>query len=162
MSTTVKVIIGLVVVVGAFAFGRYTTPTKIKIETKTVEVIKTVTVKQTAKRKRVHKHTVVTETTRPDGTVEKRTEVVFDSDFNKDTTNHVAVDQSKKSDTKSETTRVGSRLNISLLAGAPVSWQGLGNFTYGVHVSRDIIGPFSLGAFGFSTGLVGISAGLTF
>lgn len=162
MSTKVKVIIVVASLGTAFALGRYTVPTKIKTEIKTVEVIKTITVKDTSADKKVHKETTTTESTKKDGTKETKTIVVEDSDFKKDTTIVKKDDDKKTSDDKSETTKTGSRLNISALAGAPISLSGLGNFTYGLHISRDLIGPVSVGLWGMSDSTFGLSVGLTF
>jgi len=162
MQTKYKVLIIIAVGATGVAVGRFTVPERVKIETKTVEVVKTITVKDTTKDKKVHKETTIVEVTKPDGTKETTTKVVLDSDLKKDTTTHTNVSDSKSADDKSETTKTGSRLNISVLAGAPVSLHGLGNFVYGVHVSRDLLGPISVGLFGLSDGVVGGSIGLTF
>lgn len=162
MQTKYKVLIIVIVGATGVAVGRYTVPVKIKTEIKTVEVIKTVTVQDTSADKKVHKETTTTTTTKPDGSKESKTTVVEDSDFKKDTTIVKNEDDAKFSDSKTEITKTGSRLNISALAGAPVSLHGLGNFTYGLHISRDLIGPVSVGLFGMSDGVAGISIGLTF
>lgn len=162
MSTKVKVVIVVVALAGSFAAGRYLAPQKIKIETKTVEVIKTVIQKEKAVQKDTHKETTITETTKPDGTKETKTVVVEDNKIKKDTTTVKHEDTTTNTDTKKEIVKTTSRLNISALAGVPISLQGLGSFTVGAHVSKDLIGPVSFGVWGLSSGTVGISAGLTF
>ena len=69
------------------------------------------------------------------------------------------VDKSTKTETK-EIEKSSSKLTISLLGAVNVTDPGLP--TYGIAITRPILGPITVGAFGFQNGLVGVSIGLTF
>lgn len=138
--------------IGTFALGRYTGPEKVRTETKIVEVEKKTKKSETEK----HKETEVVEITHPDGTKEKKTKIVEDA--NRKTAEK---DESKKSqDSSTEITRSGGKLYIQGLAGldrfniiAPI---------YGISISREILGPISVGGWGLSNGAFGVSLGLSF
>jgi hypothetical protein len=157
MSTKTIIIVFVVAVACAFASGRLLAP--VKVVTKVVEVEKKV--ETTATQKDEHKETTVVETQRPDGTKQTTTKIVEDASTHAKT---AETDQTNKSSV-SEVTRDSSSLSISLLAGAPLTLNGglgVGLPAYGVHVSKRILGPISVGAFGFSNGLAGVSVGLSF
>lgn len=142
-----KIIIAVVLGIIIFAFGRWSAPEKVRIETKIVEVEK----KESETKKKKHKKTVVVKN--PDGS--ETTTTIEDE----------TTERKKKSDRLSEndsieqTTKSTSRLNISALVGKdPLST----NLLYGGHVSRDLIGPVSVGVFGLSNKTAGFSLGLTF
>lgn len=154
LSTKWKVIIVIISLLGAFASGRYSVPVKIK----TTEVStdnKKVDVDST---KDKHKETTTVTVVKPDGSKETTTKIVEDDKAKTDST---VVDN--KTDNKETTvTKGSSRLNISVLGG--VGLRGLPTITpvFGAHVSKDLIGPVSIGAFGLSDGTFGASLGLTF
>lgn len=138
-----------------FALGRYTVPEKVKIETKIVEVEK----KTKSDKKEVvrHRETTTTEVTRPDGTKEKTIVVVEDTESK--STSKESDKITKKETDKKEVTRSGSPVTIAALAGVK-----LGSFTdidYGVSVSKPILGPISIGAFGFTSRRLGVQIGLS-
>lgn len=139
MSTKYKVIISIVVVLVAFAFGRYSAP----------KVPDSHTVTDTTKEvnKDTHKTTVVTKT--PDG--KEVTTIVEDTTTKSD------------SDTKKDQTITApktSLINISALAGLDT---GRGFVpTYGISASKELIGPVTVGAFGLTNGTIGLSIGVNF
>lgn len=139
MDTKYKVIISIVVVLVAFAFGRYSAP----------KVPDSHTVTDTTKEvnKDTHKTTVVTKT--PDGkevtTIVEDTTTKSDSDTKKDQT---------------VTAPKTSLINISALAGLDI---GRGFIpTYGISASKELIGPVTVGAFGLTNGTIGLSIGINF
>lgn len=151
----IGIVIAIVWTLGAYGFGRWSAPDHVKIETKIVEVEKKTTDTDTNRDK--HKKTTVVETTKPDGTKEKTTVITEDTDTERKT--HSTDDIAKTSDTVKELSRA-SKVTLSALAGMNVTSAGLP--VYGVSVSKPILGPITVGAFGFQNGLVGASLGLTF
>lgn len=157
-----KIIIGIVAlaVAFAFAFGRYSAPEKVKTETKIVQIEKKTSKKDTESKKERHKKTVITEITRPDGTKEVTT--VITDDVEADSKSHSSESDkvSKVETDKKEVTKTGSPVTISALAG-------LNSFSsptpiYGASITKPVLGPITLGAFGLSSGMGGFSLGLTF
>ncbi len=118
-----------------------------KVETKTVVV----EAKQTEAERNKHKETTTTEVVKPDGTKTTVTETKEDSNTQKTT----------KEDTRSDSTVVyrGPSIGVRVLAGTTFSD---GNIDVGVSVDRSLIGPITIGAFGFRSGVVGLSLGLQF
>ncbi len=148
MDLKYKVIAVTVVAVGSFAAGRWMAPTK--VETKVVEVEKIVTVKEEQKRK--DKKTVITK--KPDG--ETTTVITEITDTN---TSNKTVDLSLKSEqTKKEMST--SKVTVSALAG--FSLTNPSGLLYGVSISKPVLGPLTLGVFGFQDKRVGFSIGFTF
>lgn len=134
---------GLVVL--AFATGRFLTP--VKIETKVVEVEK----KQTETEKDKHKETTTVTTEKPDGTKTTETKTT------EDTTNHRTSDTTKTSDSDTTKTYGGSKTGIYALGGL----SG-GIPTYGLAVTRQLLGPISVGGWALTNGTIGVSLGLEF
>lgn len=140
LSKNWDAIAGFLMLIGCFYWGRYTAPTKIEIQTKTIEVEK---VQQ-------HQDTVIVEKVHKDGSKETTTRIVTDT--NKNTTK--ASEQNKIVEKKSS-------LNIYALGGIDVSNPANG-FTIGAHISKQLLGPISLGVFGFTNKTAGISVGFNF
>jgi len=156
-SDKIKAAIIAAAVLGAFAAGRYTAPAKVKVETKTVEVEKKVEQKERDR----HRETVIVEVTKPDGTRERTSKTVEDTETKTQKTDNLSTSTSQLS----EVTRKNSVLAVSLLAGARPEFSGgfsVGPFVYGAHVSKQVLGPISLGAWGLTSGEFGLSAGLQF
>lgn len=143
---TNKYIVGIVIVL-AFAAGRYLTPTK--IEVKTVEVER----KQTETERAKHKETTTVTKELPDGTKETTTKITEDSNTHRDSTT--------VKDSQTQTTKEygGSRTSLYALGGINVT---TGLPTYGGGASRQVLGPISAGAFFLTPGIVGVSLGLEF
>lgn len=160
MGPSTKRLIGAValLVIVAFAFGYWLAPEKVKIETKVVTVEKKVI--EYVKDKTSHKKTVIVVTKKPDGTSTTTTTITDDTETKSGST--VTDNTNTSSDTTKEVTKSSSRLTISALAGAPVSYTGPITPAYGIHVTKEVLGPISVGVFGFNTGLVGASVGVSF
>ena len=158
MTTKVKIIIIVVSLATSFAVGRYTVPTKTVTVVKTVEIEKKVT--DTNENKKEHKKTTITELDKPDGT--KQTTTVITDDTDADKKIDQTLDQTDTSESTKTVVKTGSRLNIAALVGMPVTNLSNPALVYGVHVSRDLIGPISIGVWGLSSGTAGFSAGLSF
>ena len=130
----------------SFAAGRYLAPTK--IVTKTVEVEK----KQVDTKKDEHKVTTVTETDKPDGTKTIVTQ----------TTDNTGTERTSKDVVKSDTTTTktygGAKTSINALAGLSSGATP----TYGLAVTRSVLGPITVGAFGLTDRTFGVSLGLEF
>jgi hypothetical protein len=129
----------IVLAVIAYAAGRYMSPDKIKTEVKTVEVEKIVTKVQ-------HKKVVIKEN--KDGS--KETVIITDTKS----------DEKGKSNTdikNKEVTNKGS-FNISVLAGSSVPINGV----LGISANKNILGPITVGAWGLTNGIAGLSLGINF
>ena len=156
-----KVIVAVVYTAVCIAGGRYLTPVQVKIETKTITVEAKTEDKTTNEEKNTHEKKVIVEADKPDGskTITTTVEVV-----NNDTTvgTDKAVDDIKSDKEMTKTvTKESSKLHLSFLTGINVinPSQGL---IYGGEVSKDILGPLSIGIFGLSSGTAGCSIGLSF
>lgn len=162
-------IIGILLLAGAFALGRYMTPEKIKIETKTVYQEKTDKSKEEELNKNVNKDkntvTTKTELTKPDGTKIVKT-VTKEAETTSKTTNKTTLtkEQSEKMLTEEteELVEMGrNRVTISALGG--VDFKNLTDKpVLGCHVSKPILGPITIGAWGLSSAVGGMSLGLQF
>lgn len=137
----------------AFALGRYSAPggqstasTSTTTQTQTTD---------TTKNRDTHKHTQVTHTKDADG---KETTVTV---VDEDTTVVTDKKQDKVTDEKkTEVVQARKTLNVSALAGVDV--RDLTTPVYGVSVTKEIAGPITIGAFGLTNGVVGISLGISF
>lgn len=151
MSTKYQIIIAVIALIVAFASGRWLAPTKIKTVVQTV----TVETKTTNQDANSHEKKIVTETDKPDGTKTIITTVTQDSD-----TKTIATDNTSSSTTSSkEIDRSSSRTNIYALGGLHF---GDNQPVYGAMVSRDVVGPISIGVFGFSNLTFGAAVGVSF
>ena len=152
MNTKTIIIVSIVALLTAFAFGRWSAPEKVKIQT--IEVEK----KTDDKKVNIddHKVTTITETDKPDGTKVKTT-IISDN-------RNTKITDKKTDDTTTTTTkeidRSTSKVTISALAAMNVTKFGLP--IYGASVTKSILGPITVGAFGLQNGTVGMSLGLSF
>lgn len=161
-------LVAVVVFIAGLACGRFTTPakviTKTEIQTVEKEVVKNkeVTVKDTNKDREL----VVTETTKPDGTKIVEKHYINRDQIKEDTTKTNSVVDTKKSDSKSETITTNEKNDWNLSALVTTSHTEDDMFhqsmSYGVHVQRRILGPFSVGAFGLTNKTYGLSIGASF
>lgn len=140
MSTKTKVIIVLVSLALAFAGGRYSIPKATVDAQKQVEV---------DKQKDVKTHTDTTVTKAPDGTTTTHTVTDKDSTTKTDTVSseHTVVSQKH------------TNLNVSALVATKVD-----DLTpmYGASVSKEFVGPVTIGAFALTNGTIGLSVGIDF
>lgn len=126
----------------AYALGRYTAPEVVK------EIIHTIVIEKEIVDK--HKETEIIE--HPDGS--KETKIIEDY--------HKTTDKSADSESSKESIRSASKVTVAALYGAQASLSATFTPVYGLSISKPILGPFTVGAFGFSSGVVGLSVGLTF
>lgn len=146
METKYKVILIVVSLVTAFAVGRYSAQ---KPSSKLQESVVTDTNQSkdqdTIKKTTIEKH--------PDGV--ETTTIVEETK-----TNTIRnTDQSLSLD-KTVTAPKINTLNISVLGG--VDFSEAPKTVYGLSVTKDIIGPVSIGVFGLTNSTVGASIGLSF
>ncbi len=133
-----------VMVVAAFAVGRYTVSfTEKKEETTIID-------KNVDKDK--HRETTKVETRHPDGSVDTVTKTVEDTK-----TDTVVKSVTDKTDTKESG---GSKLNLSALYGTAYDFKTPP--VYGLSASKEVLGPITAGAWGLSSGVFGLSVGLSF
>lgn len=135
MKQLTALLIALLIGLG---LGYYATPTK--IETKIVV--------EKEKNLNKDKFTIITETTFPDGRIEKRTEIVDKSTFNSHT----------HSDTFNKQEKIPPSWQVSALAGTNLQGQQ----AYGGMVQRRVFGNVHVGGWGLSSGMFGVSVGLSF
>ncbi len=160
MTTTQKVIVVIVLTVVSGAIGRFTAPTKVKIETKTVEVIKEVKVSNEMKVKNKKKTVTTVTDTKPDGSKHETTTVTEGVVSSTNETVNDTKDGSISTTTSKEVTKASGRTNLSLLGGVSRDNSGLLSPTYGVGVMRNILGPITIGVWGLTTGVLGASVGI--
>lgn len=142
MKSKNVVILALVAVAVAYAFGRYMQPASIEIQTR--EVVKTVEVNTVQKRK------IKIKIVHPDGTVEERwveEDITISQKEN--------VKESSKKVTNQKT-----QWKAHALAG--VTDNNFSEIQYGIQIERRIIGPIFLGAYGIQGGTIGLSVGMEF
>lgn len=157
MNMTLKSKIFLVglALLASYAFGRFSAPEKVKIEKQIVEVEKKVTDRDAEKNTK--KTTTTTKITHPDGRVEETTTVVEET--NRKSSKTETSESGKSSSETTETTYSSSKVSVSGLWGIQIGTPGV---VYGASISKPILGPITVGAFGLSNGIVGGSIGLTF
>jgi len=150
-------LLGLFVI--GVAVGRYTLPAKIviKTETKTIEKL----VEDINKKENSNKVIKIVEKTEKDGTVTKTTEIVDKSTT--DTNTKIVKDTDSSSKTEKTTTYAKNDWHFAALAGTGLFDKGLSqSVVYGIGVQKRLIGPFYVGAFGFSNKFAGASLGMSF
>lgn len=131
---------GIIIIVLAFYVGRYTSPTKVETKNVTIEIEK---IKQ-------HQDTIIVEKVNKDGSKETTTRIITDTD--------------KDASKTSEQTKIVENkpsLNVYALGGLDVTNPANG-FIVGAHVSKQLLGPISIGVFGFTNKTVGVSVGMSF
>lgn len=159
MQTKTKIIIFITALLISFAAGYALTPTKTVIKTQIVEVEKKSTDNSTDVGKDVKKTTTTKEVTKPDGTKETTTTVTEETKTDKKTDQSETDTDSKTETSSKEIERLSSRTNLSLLTGADI--HNALSPIYGASVSKQILGPISLGVFGLQNGIFGVSIGLS-
>ena len=149
MSTVIQFIIkywkpitSVLALLATFIFGHYTAPTKI--------VTNTVTVQVEHKQEDAKTKTIIVEVQKPDGTKTTTTETNVDDRTN---TNITDKDTTTNNIVKQPST------NISALAGLDTKGA---NIVYGVSVNRNLVGPFTAGAWILTSRVIGVSIGVNF
>lgn len=162
LTRNYKILIVTITIVTAFAAGRYSTTSKVIIETKTVEVEKKTDDKTIADTKKKTKKYVRQVVTKPDGT-KTDTTTITDNDTDDKKTTDVLVDNTQKTDnTYKETVKGDQKVTVSALIGIDLH---TGKPLYGASVYKPILGPIGAGAWGTTDGVngsVGGSVGLSF
>jgi CRISPR/Cas system-associated endonuclease Cas3-HD len=134
----------------AYVAGRYSAPEKIKIET--VTVTKEVVIQdESAKLRQTQR---IVETTRPDGTTVKETRIRTRAESERET--HASRDTTNKESKEIENRR-GVAANV--LIGLPLAEVARGPVV-GAALSKQFIGPFTLGVWGLSNLTFGFTVGV--
>lgn len=146
MNTRTKIIIVLIAVAGSFAIGRWSAPVKTKVITTTTST--------TSDQKNTNEHKVVTivETVDKSGHPSKVT-TIQDQKDTKENINTV-----KNTSTTTIKDNSHPLTNISVLAQI----NQLDNIIYGLSVTHNVLGPFTIGTFAFTDKRYGVSVGLSF
>lgn len=148
MTNKVKIGLAVAVLLTTFTAGRYSAQSA-KVATK-IDTTVTEDKKSTQDK---HKQTTTITEKKPDGTTKTVTKVTEDTETKKDTTTDSV------SHTQQVVTPVKSSLNISALAGLDLSGRLP---VYGVSINKQVLGPVTLGAYGLTNGVIGVSIGLNF
>lgn len=142
-SNKTLALIALLISLVFFSLGRYTVS-----QTSTTTDKKVDSTDQTD----THQRETITEKKSPDGT----DTIVTTIDTVKNETD------TTKSDTLTKSiVAKASKLNISALAATNIH-SPFGPPAYGLSVSKELLGPITVGAFGLTSGTIGISIGLDF
>lgn len=159
MTTKTKLAIAAISLLAAYAFGRWSAPEKVRIETHTVTVEKKVedTDKNAVKKRK--KKTVIVETTAPDGTKTKITTIADDTTSDTETKSHETDDTSVVKDKTKEVTYGSAKVTLSALGGMRL---GSPLPVYGGLISKPVLGPVTLSAWFLNDRTVGAGIGLTF
>lgn len=151
VENKIKIIISLVIVLTAFALGRYT---KKDIVIETVKVVTKVEEVKTVEQEVLTK--VVTVTVKEPSGVETTTSTATQSIATKIEENKVSASTA----TQSITHKPSSKVTASLLAGGSLTWPP--KIEYGISVTKNLIGPVIGGVWVLTPGVVGVSVGLEF
>ena len=154
MTTRNKIIVFCVYSATLLATGAYLVPTKVKIEKKTDSKV------TNTEKKKKRKITIV-ENKKPDGEVNKTTTITDDSDSKDNSKSVDTAISDKQSDTSKEVTHEGSKVSISALAGIN-PFNGPQAPVFGASLTKPVLGPITVGAWGLNNGTIGGSLGLTF
>lgn len=157
MENRTKILVATAVILASYAFGRFSTPDHVKIETKIVEVEKKTT--DTELNKDKHKETTTVEITKPDGTKEKTTKTVEDTKTDKTTKSTEETDRTEES--SKEVSR-GSKVTLAALGGVSLNLTGTSPILYGGILTKPVLGPITIGVWGLSNATTGLAVGLTF
>lgn len=148
----IYIVVGLAVIIGAFAFGRYSAPERVKTEIKTVTVEKVVYTQ-------AHTKTTINE----DKNGNKSTVIISDTNT-QDSTHSTSTDSSK------EVVSRGRLINVSLLVGSTVAMTTPRDELvstkllpiYGVNITAPVFGPITVSGWMLSNLIVGAGIGINF
>ena len=150
-SAKTKVGMSIVVAAVSFACGRYSVSrAEVKTEVKQNEQ------DTTKKDEQTHTQTKIVEVKTPDGTQTKTTVITQIKDV--DTTERK--NSATVTHTDSIPAKVGSVTIQALVGTRFIAPDGVP--LYGVAVSKQFVGPVSVGAFGLNNGIAGVSIGVSF
>lgn len=143
MTLKTKIILLLIALATSFAFGRYSVPAS--IEKKTEKVEDKIVDRDT------HQKTTTTTIKKPNGEIDETTVT------ENDTTSKLIDVKDSISTEKIESKK--PMVNVSILGAHDFKNR---QDAYGASVSKEFIGPITLGAFGLTSGVLGITIGLNF
>jgi hypothetical protein len=146
-----KIIIGSFLLLVSFAFGRYsasymtsksssTTTSDTQIEDQSLTKI----------------HTVIVTLEKPNGD-KQTTEIIDDNTIKND-----KKDEESTNKTQTEKTQGEGNTKYNLSVFAVTSVKKLEEPNYGLEVSKEILGPITMGVFGINNGQIGVSIGINF
>jgi hypothetical protein len=147
MTLPKKAFLAGVALLAAFAFGRHSAtfaPTTTVAETKK-EVEKEIN-------KEVRENTVIVHEKQPDG---KETTTTI---INKET--KTVTNETKNTESSTKTVVKRSLTTVNGLIGTSVN--DLNQRIYGISVTREVLGPVTVGVWGLTNGTAGVSVGLSF
>jgi hypothetical protein len=144
MTTREKVLTSVLVVLIAFAVGRWSN--RVSTETKTLET----KVQSSDLNKNTHTETVITK--QKDGS-----EVTT---IRQDTSVNLIKSETDKSKTDTVVKSKDSIFNVSALMSIDIKEKIVP--LYGLSVSKEILGPITVGVFGLTNGTLGVSIGMNF
>jgi cytoskeletal protein RodZ len=143
-----------VAIISGVLVGRYVIKPRTEVRTK--EVIKYVEVFKEKKEEKKKTKTVITETTKKDGTTEKKTEVTEDTDTT------ITTNKDTKVDTKKEVVaKTGSGITLAALAIKDANDFGRA-MEYGATVTVPVFGNISVQGLATTDKRIGIGLGITF
>jgi capsular polysaccharide biosynthesis protein len=168
-NKVVLIAAAVVVCAGCFALGRFMTPEKVRTEKEFVFVEKKEKTEEKSVKQDVNKDRRTEEErreiTRPDGTKEVITRKIEDVSQRKTTDKDTKTEE--KTDTKvtdrQETEKSTGRNRVTISALGALNLKNLSESPdFGAQVSKPLLGPLTLGVFGFQSGRAGLSLGLQF
>lgn len=159
MTTRTKIIIVVVYTAAAIAVGRYSTPEKIKVEVRTVEVEKKTDDKKTDAKANTHKKTTVVEIDKPSGEKDITMTITDDNSIETSIDNKETDVLDKTTDQSKEVVRGDSKVTISAMGGYDVT---LNRVVYGASITKPVLGPFTVGVWGLTEPVFGASIGIEF
>lgn len=159
-SPSTRIIFVAVSLLVAFAFGRFTTPVKIKTVVKTVTVTKDVNKNENQSDKNTHKKVVQKEIDKPDGTKEIDTTTTEETDQSNKNKSETVAKTDHSQEQEKEVAKGSGRLTLSVLGG--VNLHDIGSPLLGLAVTKSILGPITIGAWGLNDNTIGVSVGLDF
>ena len=156
-----------VALVEGLALGRFTLPakvvTKVEYKTEIKEVIKWKT--QYAKQEDKNKDIVIIETKYPDGRVVREKHITDKGVIHIDKKEDGSKETDTKTDKKEETVTTYSKNDwhfMGMTSPSAVDKPFGGTLSYGLMIEKRIIGPFYLGGFGLTNGVLGVGVGIGF
>lgn len=153
METKNKVVLSVLALAGAFCLGYYCTPEKVKTQIVEKESTK---VDQKVDNKK-HVKVIVVDHTLPNGDHTTTTTTEEQNDTQTETKLKDATTAKE-----SQTPVSGSKIHVQLIGGTEFQPNPLHPIFYGAHVSKDFVGPISLGVMALTNGNVGVSIGISF
>ena len=149
MTVRTKILGSVIILLLSFAFGRYSVSAQHTIVSsqQTADI-------QVKENKDTHTQTTITETKKSDGTTTITTHIDNQVTDKKDATKQVET-QTKTESIPEKT----NTLNLSLMGGYNLVQA---RPIYGALVTKQLVGPVTMGLFGLTNGIIGATIGLNF